>query len=176
MLVHTDERSFACDLDGCSAAFKSREALKRHTNSHLSFKKYECSECSRKYADSYKLKRHKQSAHQPLDITQQTPCEICEKIFKTRDAMKKHLIYHKPPEFRCETCNKEFYVLKNLQAHNSSAHGGAKEFHCRYCDSSYFKNCHLNRHILTAHMKQKILCQVVDCGQSFSRKERYKGR
>lgn len=161
-------------MENCTAAFKSNEGLKRHINSHLRLRMHQCVDCLRKFSDTYKLKRHRISAHTP-DPAELTPCPVCAKVFKTPRLMKKHLIYHEPPEISCKICNKQFYKPINLKAHMRSTHGGSKDFQCKYCDSSYFKNTHLNRHILTAHMKQKIFCQVEGCQQHFPRKERYKG-
>lgn len=174
--VHKQMRDFVCNIEGCSAAFKCNESLKRHLNSHLRLRKYECTDCHRDFTDSYKLKRHRQSFHVPLDPAQQASCPICGKTFKSSHYMQKHLIYHEPPKFICEICNKGYHSPVNLKSHIKSSHGGAKDFNCKYCESSYFKKSHLNRHIMTAHMKQKIVCQVAGCQQHFSRKERYKGR
>lgn len=174
MRVHSDKRDFVCNLENCSAAFKSKDALKRHTRTHLNNRKHECTECSRKFFDPYRLRLHQQSAHLPADPTLETPCPICQKTYKNPKAMNKHLVYHKPPQHRCEICQKEFYVMKSLQLHVKVTHEGKRDFQCKYCSSSFSKNCHVNRHILTMHMKQKVACQADGCHQTFPLKERYR--
>lgn len=106
----------------------------------------------------------------------QTPCPDCKKIFKNREAMKNHLKYHKPPQHRCEICQKEYHTMTNLKSHVKNVHHEKKDFNCQYCDSSYFSNFHLNRHILTGHMKQKIACQVSGCPKTFPLQERYRSK
>lgn len=176
MLVHKTVRDFCCDFDNCRASFKGAGALKRHKNIHLKIKIYECIDCLRKFTDSYKLSRHRKSFHIESNSADHVPCPVCGKVFKTKRSVNNHLVYHKPPEFKCEICQKEFYSIVNLRSHKRTQHNGVKNFKCKYCCSEYFKNSHLNRHILTVHMKQKIFCQADGCEQSFPLKERYKSK
>lgn len=174
MLVHKTVRDFFCDIDDCKATFKGAGALQRHRNIHLRFKTYECVDCLRKFTDSYKLSRHRQSFHTKSNPADYVPCPVCGKVFKTKRSVKNHMVYHKPPEFSCDICQKEFYSFVNLSSHKRIQHTGVKGFQCKYCSNAYFKNSHLNRHILTVHMKQKIFCQADGCEQSFPLRERYK--
>lgn len=145
---HKKVRDFVCDFDSCTAAFKSKDTLKQHKmETHLKVNKFDCEECGKGFYRKSKMIRHLQT-HFAADPSLATPCPECQKIFKNVKSMKSHL---------------------------KSIHEDKKEFSCQYCHSTYSKNVHLNRHILTAHMKQKISCQVRGCDRQFPLQERYRG-
>jgi Zinc finger, C2H2 type/C2H2-type zinc finger len=140
----------------------------------LKLRNHECRVCQSTFFTAWKLKRH-MITHLPEDSPLQTPCPECDKVFKHPSAMKEHLKYHKPPQHRCNICQKEYHNYTSLTSHIKITHKELRNFECKYCDSTYPKNCSLNRHILTAHLKQKLSCQVEGCQKTFPLHERYRG-
>lgn len=176
LITHKKTNDFICNIDGCKAAFKSSARLKRHTNiTHFKIRNHECRECMKRFSSSWRLKVHMYT-HLADNSSMETPCPECHKIFKSPHSMKNHLVYHKPPKHRCTICEKEYFSLSGLKTHLKIFHQKKKDFDCQYCGSTYPKNCSLNRHILTAHLKQKIVCQVKGCSKSFPLHERYQSK
>ncbi|CAO1367787.1 unnamed protein product [Diamesa serratosioi] len=123
-VTHSNYRPFKCDLKGCEAAFKSREILKKHIKAHLNQRDFHCDKCDKSFRDSYKLKRH-QKSHNGPDLSEQQSCEICGKIFYSKESLASHQIYHKDPEFKCTLCEKLYYKKTNLLTHVKT-HTGKK--------------------------------------------------
>ena len=47
------------------------------------------------------------------------PCEVCEKTFRSRGALKKHLTFHPTP---CQFCGKIFQSKLSMQIHNNTCY------------------------------------------------------
>ena len=84
-------------------------------------------------------------------------CEICEKVFNTRDKLQKHFNYnHNNTEnvFNCNICTKSFQAQKILASHIKTVHGG-KCYKCASCSKSFSNAGNLNKHIYTVHEDHK---------------------
>ena len=78
-------------------------------------------------------------------------CEICEKVFNTRDKLQKHFNYnHNNTEnvFNCNICTKSYETRGNLSYHMKNVHGCHK---CESCGKSFFEAGYLKFHIHTIH-------------------------
>ena len=85
---------------------------KQHTE------KLKCPLCDRKFVLYTLLSKHCLRAHTPEDQRPFIcPFENCGKGFKTGDNLKSHQVYHKPPRFKCEKCNKSFYWAEVWRKH-----------------------------------------------------------
>lgn len=59
-LLHTDERPFECDWDGCQQKFRRRHHLVAHKRVHTKERPYNCQfpGCTMKFTKSHHVKRH----------------------------------------------------------------------------------------------------------------------
>ena len=74
------------------------------------------------------------------------PCNVCEKVFKRSDILKKHTRAHtgeKP--YLCTVCDMQFSYSNTLQAHKRT-HSGEKPFSCEVCGKSFSQNGNLSIH------------------------------
>ena len=96
-------------------------------------------------------------------------CEICEKIFSKKEALKKHLIaFHNQKEtlFNCNICSKSLQTYPILLRHIKTVHG-QKNFKSKSCGKSFSSAGYLKKHIYTVHEGHKDhKCET--CGKSFT--------
>ena len=102
-----------CETCGHLFHGHSEQDLKRRILSHkkkLHMDKLKCPMCDRKFHLYTLLSRHCLRAHTPDDQRPFIcPFENCGKGFKTSYNLKSHQRYHKPPQFKCDKCNKTFF-------------------------------------------------------------------
>ncbi|KAL1469231.1 hypothetical protein MTO96_004941 [Rhipicephalus appendiculatus] len=91
------------------------------------------------------LQRHRPKPKRRRRGVSSRMCGVCERIFSSRSAVRRHLVTHtghKP--FSCTVCGRHFSLKGNLMAHNLT-HSGAKPFECRLCPQVFSQRCSLNR-------------------------------
>lgn len=125
------------------------------------------------------------------------PCDMCEKIYRSKSALKKHLHYHGEKTEMCDTCGKKFYTKGDLWQHKKLLDynpvvceycgkvyksKGALEFHktakheqlkmkkCKLCPKEFCDNFHKSRHEKT-HSQLKSVCDK--CGNFFRNLEEH---
>ncbi len=85
-------------------------------------KNHTCELCSSSFYTIKKLKTHVERVHEKI---KKVPCkhEGCEKMFTCRDTMNQHYAYeHVEAKFPCELCDKIFKTKQHLQTHEYYIH------------------------------------------------------
>ena len=111
MKVHDESKAFKCDV--CLKLCLSRSELKSHYRTHTGEKPFACQICDRNYARKSDLVRH-QATHRD---DKPFRCSICpeERYFKTKDCLRKHMVYHMNQSFLAIIDHKS-YTKCNLNA------------------------------------------------------------
>lgn len=73
ILVHTEEKPFACPQEGCTQSFRQKQLLKRHMNLN--------------HVDGYEVPMPKEKTHH---------CPTCEKGFHHKGNLIRHMAIHDP--------------------------------------------------------------------------------
>ena len=92
-------------------------------------------------------------------------CEICEKYFKMRSQMQRHVkkVHEKASETKCELCEKTFSDAYCLMVHMNTFHSKKKNFICDTCEQSFVSKAALIGHIQVRHDKtQTSKCDTCD--------------
>ena len=108
---------------GCLSKFKSTKMDKN-----------KCHICNQEF-DQMSLNVHVATLHP--NAKKQQKCEICEKVFKTKNKFLNHLrIVHdnKDEVFTCNICTKTYQTQISLDSHIKTFHEGQKDFKCESCD------------------------------------------
>ena len=105
---------------GCSET-DLRSRLYYHKKKKHSVK-LKCPLCEREFTFYGELSKHYLRAHTPEDQRPFVcPFENCGRAFKHGSNLKSHQVYHKPPRFKCEKCNKDFYWAEVMRKHKCPA-------------------------------------------------------
>ena len=48
-----------------------------------------------------------------------------------------NIAHKKEPKYKCETCDKSFFIIKNLKRHLHTVHEGHKDYKCESCGKSF---------------------------------------
>ena len=158
----------------------SSEIIKDHNlncESRPSSRKKICNICG---AEVYNIKVHVQSVH--TIQSRSHFCHICEKGFKEKEVLTKHIngvhaerkpcphcgqkvrllddhimSVHTPDElkpFQCSECTKGFISKIQLKKHQMNVHLKLRPYKCRYgCDDSYNDSSNRNSHEKKKHGK-----------------------
>ena len=96
-------------------------------------------------------------------------CEICQKGYKDRSNLVKHLRIHtKEKPFECEICGKEFAHSQSKNDH-MNIHKQKKPYQCTECEKTFANGSNLRRHLNGVHKEEKKhKCEY--CDQKFSQK------
>ena len=66
-------------------------------------------------------------------------CEICEKVFSSKNSLTNYYnIHHNSSgkEYRCNVCTKRFQTQRDLTIHVKTVHGG-KKHNCLKCGNFF---------------------------------------
>lgn len=83
---HSDERPYKCTYYGCNQAFKTSSPFYRHLRIHSGEKRYSCSICQMKFAESVVMKAHVLT-HTDIKLYS---WDICGKCFRRKYPLDVH--------------------------------------------------------------------------------------
>jgi len=138
--------------DKCNYVCFDKPSLDYHMKKGHVFKSAVCDLCgwttqSRHHVET-KLRYHKQRQHDPVLLT----CTHCPAQFNVF-AMKDHMRTHEKAEI-CSICGIE---VKKLRDHMRAQHkpDHLKKFQCQLCPKAFDINRSFNRHMMSAHLKER---------------------
>jgi 5-methylcytosine-specific restriction endonuclease McrA len=95
-----------------------------------------CKECTKSFAHSSALSRHRSNAHGPS--SHPVTCDICHMVYKNLRSLKEHMfIKHN---------TKMLFRQKN----------NVEQLQCKYCGKLYTELRHFKSHLLTMHPNEDI--------------------
>jgi KRAB domain-containing zinc finger protein len=113
-------RKFVCNY--CGMDFSREVHMQNHINSkHTKYTPFICSICGKSYPSKLSCRRHSQVCS-GVEIIR---CETCDKIFKTRSALKEHNISHHSTDVRRCSCGKTYRWRPSFVRHQKTT-GHAK--------------------------------------------------
>ncbi|KAI0065732.1 hypothetical protein BV25DRAFT_1879591 [Artomyces pyxidatus] len=139
-------RRYQCTYDGCDKAYTKPSRLEEHERSHTGLRPYVCATCSKSYLRETHLQAHNRS----------------------------HLPKSDRP-FTCEEpdCDKRFWTVQHLKAHQDVIHKGEKPFKCTAADciAAFLKHHQLRSHLASEHAPagtKPYQCEHPGCTKSFA--------
>lgn len=118
-----------------------------------------CGYCGKEQESEYRLRQHELLSHTSLH--QLSPdevfvCDLCSRVFKTKQSMRNHFIRAHTPKtevYPCSVCGKVLPHQKALYAHER-VHIKS-EVSCQYCSKVFNRKVLLNSHIAIVHLKKR---------------------
>ena len=185
---HTEYAVYNCPE--CPFQTRSELAMLRHKKKNhnlMSLNLCQCGECGAECESLREFQQHLIKRHERPDVLnwirmhkaprriQKTsiawgdkfPCDFCPAVFRLKTSYLQH--FHRKHNLRCSCCAVMFGSNKDLQSHQSEAHGDYAVYKCRVCD--YVTKA---RHIMLAHREQHEdkdwkLCRCSECGEEFDK-------
>jgi len=133
-----------------------------------------CDQCPQVYISKTALSAHIQNVHNkefmPIDESKRKTwhCPHCEKVFKTPQAMKEHVVvkHDGTATQKCDECQRSFGTYSKLRDHKKLVHERVK---CQECGQEICNYFMLKRHRATVHgIKPKNAHQCEFCPMFFS--------
>ena len=110
-------QSYKCKK--CEASYKSKQALKYHTNSKHDGIRYSCNQCEYQATQKGNLKIHKKSVHEGIKYS----CNQCEYKARHKGDLKIHKkSVHEGEKYFCDKCNYQTGWRQELNIHKSRKH------------------------------------------------------
>jgi len=184
-------KSFICDFDSCSAVFPSLRKFGAHTQNIHKVPPLRCPEhttgCPFRAMTKQKLDHHVIGVH-VLKYGQQHPCDICQKVFRSRTHLKEHtkrlhstveekvcpfcgvkkrhlgdhlIRAHKDAIFNCKYCPKKFKTRSQLRWHHNF-HVGFKPYTCADCTLTFPRAHHRKAHLAQANHRPGVVLKEVN--------------
>ena len=152
----THPKTFLCYI--CNKEYNMNFHLKRHIkNIHENRKSYnspnntiqydqkpkESEIAAKSISNANNLKRHEGQKDYMYDFQ--------------KGKLKTHIqtIREVHKDYKCESCDKSFLNLRNLERHLHTVHDGYRDYKCTYCGKSLTDAGHLKKHIHTIHEGHK---------------------
>jgi len=145
--LHNESQKETCDICG-----KKEITLDRHRKLHMA--QFKCPYCPKVMTSKQVLTRHVET-HENAG-QQPHACNICNKLYKTRGYLLKHISYiHKDSQknkWECKTCGKFFAQYGSLSYHRRMHIG--KKINCIECDQKFLHKHHLKNHMARLHFSE----------------------
>ena len=146
--------------DQCSRSFGTIGELTRHLQSVHYQERIECPDCSETFSRMDNFKLHKKNKHTVThDVVKigRFKCEICDKSFSFKSALKRHTrdtcnVEKEVFVLTCDCCETTFIRTSDKRRHQQKRdnHDGSAKFSCTICDK---KMCNLK--LLKNHIKNE---------------------
>ncbi|CAH1787569.1 unnamed protein product [Owenia fusiformis] len=161
---HPSGKGFICPV--CNALQVNQQSWLDHVSVHLGTKNHLCKGCNRRFWYQESLNRHL------LDCSQNSECQFCDKIFKTRNELNIHhkLVHFHEMMFSCSECDKVFNS-RALMLRHMSTHSGVRPYACTLCDKRFTRQEHVRRHfqLHISPTKKNHICPL--CNKGFTRSD-----
>lgn len=92
----------------------------------------------------------------------QRQCNVCNRIFKRTNECLYHMAIHRPPEFKCHICGKDFRWKYSFELH-VKLHANQRDHVCELCGASFVRPSLYVDHKKREHSDEtKYACQICD--------------
>ncbi|GAB0100980.1 transcription factor grauzone [Sergentomyia squamirostris] len=165
--IPPEQREFKCDQ--CPKSYTKLCRLRDHLKSHIppGLRSLECKQCQKTFASTVVLRSHIRNVH---ERRQTTVCEVCAKVFLTKEAFLAHQINHmerKPPKVECAMCGKKFKQRTGLLRHMLKHKTPKGTTRCDQCGKETTSKRSLYNHVRTVHTTVRYPCHL--CNKTFKR-------
>jgi hypothetical protein len=148
--VHSKEKTFKCEVEGCGESFLWRTSLLHHKGKVHDGVKYACPLCGKSFNSKQNMTAHIKHVHQKVKPNK---CPKCGVLFECQGSLTRHIkdVHDKVRAFNCELCNKSFKRGPARKLHIESQHENIR-YPCTWPDCTHQapdKNSlkiHLRRH------------------------------
>lgn len=172
----------------CLKEFKTRRLLTNHTSRNHRLRKFntekstvkqpaQCTICLDRFPSRKMLENHSREQHlhehcarksNVNNGTAQYECDICSKIFNTKNKIRQHLTTHNNEgrrKFLCVACGNQFCTKFGLNQHIRAIHDKEQRFQCTKCDRRFAHNHNLKTHMNRHNAIRPYACKV--CTKTF---------
>ena len=73
-------------------------------------------------------------------------CNVCDKSFESRKALKMHKIHDYEQKVKCKKCEETFGKSSELEEHIVRKHGIGREYDCDKCEKTFALKLRRNKH------------------------------
>ncbi|XP_013096125.2 zinc finger protein 267-like [Biomphalaria glabrata] len=164
---------FRCEICGVyttdSQKLLHRHMRLKHSTDQTLEEKLACQQCTFTCLRPEEMAQH-QAGHDRLSQATNS-CSMCEKNFRSRMHLQRHIRDVHGPEIRphlCDTCGKAFKRTDALQQHklvHISKSARSLPYKCSICDKGFRSQAHLKEHSSMHSSERPYLCQY--CGAAF---------
>lgn len=147
----------------CGLTFQKNYLAKHSASAHgvdvEETLKFACKYCPKRYEFVYSLKKHMTQKHFPEK--KEYFCEVCPKVFSTRESLVRHNKIHGSKKYKCPRCPKVFNSEMNVRQHLRGIHY-PPAFECKLCGRMFH-----HHHIIKPHLRQ--IHKVLDYDASIAK-------
>ncbi|XP_030371127.1 zinc finger protein 287 [Scaptodrosophila lebanonensis] len=161
--ITTNDDGYHCTV--CNKSFRSRTQKYYHRGcGNDQLKKYNCPQCSRRFATRSHLNYHLNNHGLRSNFT----CNVCDKSFKQKSILQRHIRAHKNEIQRCSQCPQIFRTQAALASHLLFHSGRELRYKCEVCSKHYLTKANLKQHQMKHDQNTpRYTCHI--CKKSFLR-------
>ncbi|XP_060808505.1 zinc finger protein 287 isoform X2 [Amyelois transitella] len=151
----------------CAHVSNSIDLHRYHKDTHKA--RVQCPDCDKSFIHRAGLMNHRLAVH---ELNNKFPCTICDKVFRWKTSLKRHLEKHDTRALdktasnvaRCETCKINFASECSYKRHmkNSLKHVTQDQLRyvCDHCDRRFADKTKLRDHIEEKHLHRTYQCHI----------------
>ena len=159
--------SFPCGV--CKKEFTTPKRVAAHMRTHTGERPFSCEHCGHAFRIYSSLLFHRRVVHEGRKVYGNKgvfPCEVCGKVFSTKQYRDIHLRIHKGEKpYVCKICNRAFTQRTSLVNH-SALHSDHRPYPCHLCEKAFRRRETLVIHIRTHTGEKPHICEI--CGRGFA--------
>ncbi|XP_055595135.1 zinc finger protein 557-like [Uranotaenia lowii] len=155
--AHVPGKQFQCGI--CQEMLGTRGLLQAHKRTHKTKQEFLCIPCDKQFSTDNSLKIHNRTIHE-RGIGH--VCDICLKVFKTKENLQIHLVEHENKEsIVCTVCGESMKNQITLDMHMKRHTKSTMAISCHICGQQSQTTEAMREHIQEEHkIKRRHPCTV----------------